>query len=748
MEYDFSVLNDRDFEILANDLLSKHFQSRIERFKPGKDKGVDGRWHSISDGEVIVQYKNWGRSGVEKLISHLASSELEKIKGLSPSRYILATSVPLSRVNKQKIAAILAPYIQSQADIFGREDLHDLLVRSPEIEARNPKLWVATGRVLSQIFNNGLVGRSGFAIEEIQGFARRYVETKEAARARAMLDSTGVLIIKGEPGVGKTTLAHEMLLEALGCGYAGYVIDSVEEAEAVFDDETSQFFFFDDFLGGNFLEAIRGREDARVVALMRRVAAKKNKKLVLTSRTHILEQGKDCSELFRIEKIAAREFELSVGYLTLMERARILYSHIWAGGMPSEAIESIYDSRRYLTVIKHRNFNPRLISFITDPDRVQALNKDQYWNYVTDAFENPSGIWEHVFRKQINPDTKDIAYLVGYNGRPIGEQDLKDAFRIYSSRDSESEATHSQRFHDALKLAVGSVVNRVIDSDGRVAISLFNPSIADYLLAQGPVFGILTSLFRAVRTVAALNFLDSLVTRGVVSAEQQISILSANANDVILSGRADSAIALELAARLIKADVDWSDISSTCMAVAHSLDGAVDSSVENALLLMLTTLERSGDVSLLPIVDRLLEDATELMVSNNAMRMICGLAKLADGIDEGVRFLAVSDAVISLWRENIGQFASDDMILADVYDENDAWFAESQLHDYVLMELESMGIDVAPEVVAEIAAEVDVRDVIAKNQESAAESWHEDHRVESTYLSPDAEIEDYFDRTH
>ena len=40
MNYDFSQLNDKEFEILVNDLLSVHFGTKIERFKSGKDKGV------------------------------------------------------------------------------------------------------------------------------------------------------------------------------------------------------------------------------------------------------------------------------------------------------------------------------------------------------------------------------------------------------------------------------------------------------------------------------------------------------------------------------------------------------------------------------------------------------------------------------------------------------------------------------------------------------------------------------------
>lgn len=42
--YTFEALNDKEFEELAIDLLSKNLNTNIERFKLGKDQGIDGRF--------------------------------------------------------------------------------------------------------------------------------------------------------------------------------------------------------------------------------------------------------------------------------------------------------------------------------------------------------------------------------------------------------------------------------------------------------------------------------------------------------------------------------------------------------------------------------------------------------------------------------------------------------------------------------------------------------------------------------
>ena len=70
-DYDFRQLNDKEFEVLAIELLSASLDKRIERFKPGKDKGVDGRFFSDSGGEIIIQCKHYIKTGYEGLISKL-----------------------------------------------------------------------------------------------------------------------------------------------------------------------------------------------------------------------------------------------------------------------------------------------------------------------------------------------------------------------------------------------------------------------------------------------------------------------------------------------------------------------------------------------------------------------------------------------------------------------------------------------------------------------------------------------------
>jgi GTPase SAR1 family protein len=167
------------------------------------------------------------------------------------------------------------------------------------------------------------LGRSQFEIREILNFLPRYVPTAAHNSAIEKLEERKSIIIIGEPGIGKTVLAEQLALHYLTQGFQiGVLSKNISEAEAIFDEEKKQFFYFDDFLGRNFLEAFGHHEDSEIVAFFRRVARTPNKRFVLTSRTTILNQGKQLSELFRIKNLDQAEFELRIGALSTIEKAK------------------------------------------------------------------------------------------------------------------------------------------------------------------------------------------------------------------------------------------------------------------------------------------------------------------------------------------------------------------------------------------------------------------------------------------
>jgi hypothetical protein len=123
-DYDFRTLNDKEFEILCADLLSDALGHRFERFKPGRDAGVDGRYFASDRKEVVLQCKHWPNTPIEQLIRRLADDERKKLLTLKPARYLIAVSNPLSRADKKAIKKALSPFIKTASDIFVRNPDH------------------------------------------------------------------------------------------------------------------------------------------------------------------------------------------------------------------------------------------------------------------------------------------------------------------------------------------------------------------------------------------------------------------------------------------------------------------------------------------------------------------------------------------------------------------------------------------------------------------------------------------------
>ncbi|MBU2430214.1 MAG: hypothetical protein KKH99_05930, partial [Proteobacteria bacterium] len=427
-DYNFSNLNDKEFEILANDLLSRHFNTIIDRFKPGPDQGIDGRFFSTDGDEVILQYKHYYGSGIKKLLYDLENKEVEKVRKLNPKRYIVATSVPLSPANKTKIKSIFNPFIQSESDIFGKENLNDILKKNTEIEKKHYKLWLSSTTVLENLLNKAINERSRSFLEDIKDGIKLYVETQKHKNALQLLSKSNVIIITGEPGVGKTTLAESLCLFFCGCDYDLCVIEnSLNEAEAAYSSG-KMVFYFDDFLGSNYLQALQQHQDTHIARFIQRVNKDNNKKFILTSRTNIFHRGISLSDKFKHKKIDRDEFVLSVNSLSDLEKAKILYNHMWFKGLPEGKIEQIYLNKRYLNIINHKNYNPRLIEYITDSDRLDNVDDDQYWDHIVNILDDPSEIWKTPFFVQSDEFMRNLVLLVIFNGRSITETELIQAY--------------------------------------------------------------------------------------------------------------------------------------------------------------------------------------------------------------------------------------------------------------------------------------------------------------------------------
>lgn len=488
LNYSFSELNDKEFEELSIDLLSKKFNQQIERFKVGQDQGIDGRFFDI-DGTTIIQCKHYLKSGVSQLISKLKTNELSKIHKLNPSRYILTTSCPLSPSDKTKIKEILKPFIICESDILGADDLNNLLKEYPSVERQHYKLWFSSTNVLNTILNNAILGRSSDYLKNtIVSKVHLLIQTDNFDKALTQLEKNHTLIITGAPGVGKTTLANQLSLYlCIEKEYEFYCIDEdLKEAEEIYQQDKKQLFYFDDFLGANILEALGAHNrDSKVIQFIRRVKHDPTKRFILTSRSHILSQKSFQNERYDQAKINQDRYELEISLLSNIDKAKILYNHLWHSNLPQEFIDELYlnsshQEKRYETIVRHPSYNPRLIEFITDYDHFQDIPSHQYWEHIQENLTNPHNLWKQVIENDIDELSKYILLAIALNKNSLTERELQ---YFYNSLISQDEELHNQKtFRNTIELLLDSLLKSSLNYSTEKIYTLFNPSIADYLI--------------------------------------------------------------------------------------------------------------------------------------------------------------------------------------------------------------------------------------------------------------------------
>ncbi|MBN1638823.1 MAG: restriction endonuclease [Ignavibacteriales bacterium] len=474
------LLSPLDFEHLIRDLLSKDLGVELTAFAEGKDKGQDCRFSTISDGSIVVQCKR-----TKSLSEETLKKEKEKVELLNPKEYYFVTSSELS-VNKfDEIKQEFSQWITSDKNIYHRSRLNNLLDNYKDIHHKHYKLWLNSSTIFNTLINKHLFERSKALISDIQRDYKYFVKNESFNKATEILNKSRFIIISGDPGIGKTTLAKLLIWEYLQKGFELIEIRKIIEGEQLLseDSDNCQVYYFDDFLGENFLkfDVIEGRA-GDLYSFILRIMNNKNKVLIMTTREYILKQAKEKYEKLNQQEIELYKHTLDLSSYSRKIRTLILYNHLYYSGISIEHIEDLITKKAYKSIINHKNYNPRLIERMTV--KLKDVLPTDYSESFIRTLDFPLEIWNKSFESQISEGSRYVLFILLSFGEPVILSELKIAFNhffnLVAKNNNIDFKPHDYRNY--LKELEDSFIKTNITNKDEHYLDFQNPSIKDFLI--------------------------------------------------------------------------------------------------------------------------------------------------------------------------------------------------------------------------------------------------------------------------
>jgi hypothetical protein len=376
------------------------------------------------------------------------------------------------------------------------------------------------------------------------------------------------------------------------------------------------------------------------------------------------------------------------------------------------------------------------------------IEPKKYWAYVAETLTNPADIWGHVYHNQLNDYGRVLLLLAVYNGGTISEPALKSAYEEFLRLPVSRRYSGRSDFTAAMSALVGAVLDRALEKERPAYYSLFNPSVADYVLRRSAgERTLLPAIFQALFTDESLVNLRSLIVSKVISKPDAARILSALAKSnfpkALSEGKVDyGALLAELTLKLGGAErsakdavtkfVNRVEIGKSPISRWASLASATDLCLTQGR----TTPERA--VSLVRKCSSSSLDHDDFLALSK-MR-----GHLKGDVGEEVAAL-LRPLIVEYWKDAIETDLRENGILADFYSEDDIPTAEDRVADTVYDILAEYELGFESSDIASIASCVDVAYEIESNQERSAGSDYDsgDGGIQG-WSGPDA-VDDLFD---
>lgn len=522
----YGNLNDVEFEYLCRDIMSRMLGVELERFASGRDGGVD-LTENAHKKELVVQVKHYVRTDISGLISSLRREKI-KIDQLRPKKYYICCSKELSVNNKEEIYQIFSDYMESTKNIITLIEIDDFLSEenNSDVLRKHYKLWLESTNILKDILNNDAFIDCEVLLSGIDNETKLFVETSAYCEAIACLDKNRVLVILGNPGVGKTMTSKMLVLRYAALGYTvrfttdGMNLTNLKKSLSA-SPKSKEIIVLDDCFGQAYFN-MKETQENELLFLIKYISMNPNKILIMNSRVTIYQEARERThELVRsMDLNEYKTYIIDMEKITPLEKARIFYNHLYFSNLPTEYWGKIIENRNYRTIIKHKNYNPRIIEFVVAQAKYGKIYSDTYFDYIMSCLNNPEQIWKSEYERRIkNTDRALLTTIYSLTDTLVSLELVKCCYNNRLASMPGVDISLNNFEQSLLRLESGMV--KVIDKNGVPMLSVYNPSVNDFLCSH--LIENIPEREEIVRTAISVRQLKRLLTRQ--EADRKLNII-------------------------------------------------------------------------------------------------------------------------------------------------------------------------------------------------------------------------------
>ncbi len=492
--FDFhNLLAPTEFETFCTHVLEiRENPIKFTTYRRGRDGGIDIKSTNTQE-KIIGQCKLYIPQNERGLINNL-KKELLKCKRLKLDRYIICVNINLSVSLSKEILELFKGYKRCEEDIIDGQKLNKYLeqpayeylfkIYSKLLVPNLKAVEIALEKVINRKFYN--ISRT-FLLDLIDKH-KLYHNTEQLQHLIQKLEEDKVIILSGNPGVGKTTTAKMIANYFINRKKSEvFYLGENDYAETTSVLENNRLIIVDDFWGQNFSPKIKDNStyEREFVSLINNFKSFDNSYLILISREYILKDILKNAELETEHIVRDNKYIIQLKDYSKEDKVKIFLNHLIFYDFELAYLESLSYSDEFEHILNHKNYSPRILEIFIKRYKIEVYQSSyDFYDKLHKYLDNPIEYWTQAFKK-LSPNAQLILLVLLITSDPMNSEDLRNSFNSVQedARNYLNLKINPQEFETELKKLEEFYI--FIEKDefyNTFYIKFQSPGIKDYLL--------------------------------------------------------------------------------------------------------------------------------------------------------------------------------------------------------------------------------------------------------------------------